>query len=287
MDNYITASIGTCTALNHTVKKFCLPEKLPCDQTVQDGFFYPEEWNCSRPCKGDREYFWPVPADGKMMFQTRFNIQSAGSGGWDSEITIELFDINDVSRGWGTEQLLSRYVVGGSKYGFYQTVEVDFAKVSELTTCGYFVITYGEDSYTTQYFRIEPDCKCLVELEGTYTDLDCWNNYYGISTSEFNGSENFAFSNKIYVGGTSKFFGVSAASGVLTENQRVTIAPLIPPYMMRYISFIILSGKKLLINGDEFTAKDQVFTPRENMSMFYPIIDASRKACGGLDACSN
>jgi hypothetical protein len=284
MNNYVTAPIGQCTVFNHTVKKFCIPELQSCNLTIADGLLYPVEWNCNKPCDTDREYYWPVPSDGKVMIQTRFNIP-AGAAGWDTEITIELFDQTGNSQGWGTESLLDRFVIGRSEYGAYQTAEIDFSKIAELTTCGYFVITYGEDTYTTQMFRIENDCKCLVELEGIYTGVDCFNQYYGISNGIWSGSDNFNFSNKIYVQGSSKYFGITLPS---TENRRVIVAPVIPPYMMRYLAMVILKAKNVMVNNEEWNSKDQTFAPRDKTSMFAPVIEVERKICLGADsACAN
>ena len=281
MDNYITAPIGSCSALNHSVRNFCLPTKLPCDQTTRDGLFYPAEWNCNRPCNGDQVYFWPLPNTGSIMLQTRFNTMDTDE--WGSEVTITLYDLEDNAI---TADYVNRWVVGSSKYGKYQTVEINLAQLANLTTCGYFVINYDSIDYTTQMFKIEPDCRCMVELEGIYTDLDCWNNYYGISTGPYTGDENFAYSNKIYVLGTAKDFGTSKQGAKVVENQRVWVAPAIPPYMMRQLSFVVLNAKTVEVNGSSFKPKDQTFTPREKTSMFAPIIDLYRDQCGGVEPCN-
>ena len=277
MNNYITAPITACVNFNHMVKYFCLPLKTACNGTVIDGLFAlcGNLWNCNKKCATDINYYFPVPEDGKIQFQTNFSLSTDSVLGTDIE--IKLYDLNDneIEADWN--DYVSRWVVGQG----YQTIEIDFAEVP--IDCGSFKISVGEGVVCTEQFKKRP-CSCLVEIEGIVSDKDCWNNYYG--TSQVFTGTNFAYSNRIYLEGNAKYFGTNTTTKGMVEVLRFIPTALIAPYMQRYIAHKILKSKQVIINGETWNTKDTQMTPRERSSMFWPIMEFERKVCSDNTGCN-
>lgn len=285
MNNYITVDPGTdCKSFNHVVTSFCLPKKVTCDNTTIDGLFTEcgAQWNCSRACSSDRQYFFPVPADGLMMFQTNFYHPAMpdASKAWGTWITITLYDVDDNIVEADHTVFASRWVVGHSGKIPFQNIEIDFSLVA--VECGYFKISSGGTDICTHHFHKE-DCTQLVELESVYNaKADCWGNYYGIAEAGFIGSDNFAYTNKIWLAASTKYFGVNDDKEIL----RLTPKALIPPYMERYISMKVLKSKSIYVDGDLWRNVDNIFTPREKSTMFWPIIQFERPICSDVSGCN-
>ncbi len=279
MDNYTTLEIGNCINFNHVVKQFCLPFKSACNNTVIDGLFTNQHFNCAKPCKTDPDAFIMVPFDGTLMFQT--NIKLPTDAEWGTDITLELYDLNNELIEGNHTDFASRWVVGSDGRVGYQTIEIDFANVP--TQCGYFKIISGEIEIFTEMFK-KDDCTCFVEIESIVKEFDCWNNYYGLSKGGFTGTD-FHYSNKIYLEATEKYFGANIRENSLTELVRVIPKSLIAPYMAKYLSFKILKEKNVLVNGYLWKTKDITLTPREKSSMFWVILEFERKQCEDSGTC--
>lgn len=280
MDNYITLPIKKCTSFNHYVQHFCLPIKQTCDDTVIDGFFVEcgDQFNCTKMCTTDKLSFIDMPFDGKLMFQTNFNIKTDKL--WGVDIIIKLYDLGNNLISDEHTSFASKWVIGKSTKGGYQTIEIDFSLVPII--CGYFEISFGDITFCTEYFRKE-DCASFVEIEGIVNGTDCWNNYYGLTQTSFTGT-NFAYSNKIYLKGMTKLFSVSNTN---LETLRFYPSELVGPFIAKYITNKILRQSKVSINGDIWSTKDTTLTVREKSSMFFPVIEFERKVCDTSFGCSN
>lgn len=278
MDNYITILPTTCINFNHKIKTFCLPEKTLCDHTIVDGLFTDcgSQWNCNKLCHLDHDYFTLLPKDGKMMLQFNFNTPKNPNQGWGSVINIEMYDNNNALISSDHTTFSSRWMVGhSSKYGF-QNIEIDGSKISN--DCFYFKITFGDIEICTQHFK-NVGCDNVVELESYHKDYDCWNNYYKPSSFGFIGSDNFAYSNKVYLSGSYKYYGTTITNSEVTQIVRFYPSELIAPYMVKYLSHKILNAKYAIIEGNEYTNKANTITPRERSSMFFPILEFETKNC--------
>ncbi len=279
MDNYITILPTTCINFNHKIKTFCLPEKTLCDHTIVDGLFTDcgSQWNCNKLCHLDHDYFTLLPKDGKMMLQFNFNTPKNPTQGWGSVINIEMYDNNNALISSDHTTFASRWMVGHSgKYGF-QNIEIDGSKISN--DCFYFKITFGDIEICTHHFK-NVECDNVVEIESYHKDYDCWNNYYKPSSFGFVGSDNFAYSNKVYLSGSYKYYGTTITNSEVTQIVRFYPSELIAPYMVKYLSHKILNAKYAIIEGNEYTNKANTITPRERSSMFFPILEFETKNCG-------
>lgn len=284
MDNYITLPIENCVNFNHVERTFCLPIKTACNNTVVDGLFTNNQWNCNKKCSSDKDYFITVPPDGKIMFQTNFNTGRAPSGGWGDTINISLFDEKGILVTENHELFSSRSIVAHSGKLAYQTIEIDFSKITN--NCGHFEITFGETTIKTHHYKID-DCACLIEIEGLYSGYDCWKNYYGLPNGTFIGNGDLVYSNKIYLEGSVKYFGTSNTNGNIKEILRFTPKSVIAPFMERYLSFKLLKPTNATVQGELWNNTENSFTPREKSSMFWPIISFEKKGCLQNNACSN
>lgn len=286
MDNYITILPTSCINFNHVIKKFCLPEKTLCDHTIIDGLFVDcgNQWNCNLLCALDKPYYINMPTNGKIMLQTNFNTSKNPVEVWGSQIKIELYDQNDVFITDDHTTFSSRYMVGYTgKYGF-QNIEIDASQIT--LNCFYFKIKFNVEEVCTQLFK-KAECDDIIEIESTYSDYDCWNNYYKPSSYGFTGTSNFAYSNKIYLKGKYKYFGTSVSEDKLTEIIRFYPSELISPYMAKYLSFKILKAKKSIINGEYWDNKSNNLTPRDRSSMFFNILEFERSSCGVNNSCKS
>jgi hypothetical protein len=286
MDNYLTILPTSCINFNHTVKKFCLPEKTACDNTVIDGLFTEcgNQWNCNKLCHLDHDYFTLLPDDGKIMMQFNFNTPKNPTQGWGSIINIEMYDSNNTLISSDHTDFASRWMVGHSgKYGF-QNIEIDGSKISQ--DCFYFKITYGDVEICTHHFK-KVECDNVVELESYHKDYDCWNNYYKPSSFGFNGSANFSYSNKIYLSGSYKYYGNNISDGIVTETVRFYPSELMAPYIVKYLSNKILNAKYVIIDGQEYKNKANTINAREKSSMFFPILEFERTSCDSKSSSCN
>ena len=288
MDNYITILPSTCINFNHKVQTFCLPEKTLCDNSVVDGLLVEcgGQWNCNKLCGLDKDYFVILPQDAAVMIQTNFNTPKNPTSGWGDAITIKMYNTAGVLISDVHTAFASRYMVGHTgKYGF-QNIEISGALVAGLgVSCFYFEIQFGDTTICTQHFKLE-DCISSVSLESTYSEYDCWNNYYKPSSFGFVGSGNFAYSNKVYLNGKYKYFGSNVTDDGIVENIRFYPSELIAPFMERYISHKLLKAKQVIIEGEYYDNKANVLTPRERSSMFFPILEFEKTACNSSNKCS-
>jgi hypothetical protein len=163
------------------------------------------------------------------------------------------------------------------KYGF-QTIEIDGSLITQ--DCFYFKIEYGDQEICTQHVR-KPECDNSIEIEGIYDDYDCWNNYYKESKFGFFGSENFEYSNKMYLNGSVKYFGSSISESSIIDTLRFESSELVAAFQSRYIIYKILKAKTIIIEGEEWAnKKSNVITVRERSSMFLPILEFENEFCG-------
>ncbi len=288
MDNYITILPNSCINFNHKIKTFCLPEKTLCDHTIVDGIFTEcdNQWNCNKMCQLDHDYFINIPSNGNFMLQTNFNTTKNPTQGWGDIINAKLFTLDGTMISADHTEFSSHYMVGHTgKYGF-QNIELSGSLISQLGVyCFYIQIEYQDITICTHHFRIA-ECNDIVELESYCSEYDCWNNYYKPSSYGFVGSSNFAYSNKIYLKGKYKYFGSNVNTERVIENIRLYPGELIAPFMERYISHKILKSKKVIIDGELWDNKDNVLTPRERSSMFFPILEFEKESCTSSNKCS-
>ncbi len=263
-----------------------MPKKTKCDHTIFDGLFTEcdDKWNCGN-CTTDMQYKWPVPSDGKIMIQTNFkNPQNPGAAdAWGTFITIKLYDENDNLITAVLEDISSQHIVGHTgKYG-YQTIELDFSKIN--IDCGYFKIeTTNGDELCTQLFRKE-DCNQLIEIEGNYSDIDCWNNYYDVSKYGYVGTSNFKYSNKIYLKGSIKIDTLNAIDRNVNETLRFLPSELIAPYMAKYLTYKILNSKSITIGDELWYDSGNVLKVRDKSNMFLPSLIFNNEGCGENGGC--
>lgn len=290
----------SCTLFNHNVREFCLPTKVSCDNNVLDGLITRcgEQWNCMNICDGDNEFYMVAPSTGTMMFQ--LNFYDVGSTdkinpdkGWGDWIFAEIYAPDGSLISKTIPDFASRWMVAHSGKYSYQNIEIDFSLID--APCFYikfFTESNGEivEEVCTQHFR-RFQCTSILEIEGVHTGYDCWNNFYGKPKGTFLGTENFDYSNKIYVNAGMKFFEAaiekSDANGFsVSEITRVTFNELVPPFLMRYIAAKILPTKNARINGGLFLNRESsTFQSRPKSSMFYPILEFE-SVCGGQSLCN-
>ena len=282
MDNYITILPTSCTNMNHIIRTFCLPEKTACDNTTIDGILTPcdDIWNCNLLCGNDRQYF--IPLVEKFMIQTNFNTGKNPTSGWGTSVTAEMYSSDGTLISSNVADFASRYMVGhNGKYSF-QNIELDPALID--VDCFYLKIHPGPpETYTQKIKKVE--CKEYGCLEAVYDTYDCCGNYYKPSGYGYVGTSNFAYSNRICLVGSFKYFGSNVTQDSITELVRFYSGDLLPPFMERYISYKLLKSKYIIFNGEVFNNKAQNLTPRERSNMFLPILEFEREVCSSKNSC--
>lgn len=282
MSNVVIFNGEECTNFGHTETVFCV-DVVSCHELIIDGLFVEcgNEWNCNLGCKGDCEYFTPLPEDGNIQLQLNLLDPGRKNPTTNEWLTVTLCDSNGNDVTSDISLFTSRWVHGYCKPNNFQTYEIDVAKIAAMgITC--FSFRFDAEQLDvpicTHTFKIEK-CVDLIELEGIGINTDCWNNCYGLSETTFVGTENFAYSNKIYIKGGYKFYGVeNGDDGEITEYSRVYMHEKIPPYMMRYLMNKIISAPDaIIVNGEVWSGSNTKFSVLEGYSMFLNVLEFSRE----------
>lgn len=289
----------TCISFSHVAKTYCV-EVIECLDTIIDGLFTDcgGQFNCNKPCPHDADYFVPIPIDGKIMIQTHF-IDPGGStpeatGDW---IVVRLYANGCLVSENKNDCIVCRWTHGYSKPRNYQTFELSGEL---LRSCGAvcfhleFQDTANDVTLCTQDFKIV-ECGEAVSIEGVRSTKDCWLDYYGLSettATTSDGAQDFEYSNKIYLEGALKYFGIEASTVTAKTTQYTRFIPskAVAPFMMRYIGFKLLSDvdHAVLQDADVYDVEESAqFTPIEDSSLFLPVLEFSEKCeSSGSNNCS-
>lgn len=278
-----------CVRFGHIEKIICLPVKRLCDNTVKDGILVEcgQQHNCNPLCSTDEPYFIPAPDGKKIMIQTNFN-QGGQTGGWGDWIHIRLTDQkgNVLIPEKDHTDFGVKWITGRSSKHHYQTIEINFDSISQ-TCFGFRIYTNKGDETCTQIFR-KVTCENVVSIESIHKGFDCWNNYYGLPVGQHSGTS-FAYSNKIYLVGLTKYFGgnVDIENNDIKEFLRFYPGEKIAPFMMKYLLNKILSSKRILLNGEEYNNTGSGnFSPVGFGNMFFPSLEFERKCTSGNSLCT-
>ncbi|MBK7360700.1 MAG: hypothetical protein WAT16_06960 [Saprospiraceae bacterium] len=204
----------TCSNMNGLRSVYCLPMKIQCVDTDDDGFLQ----NCDRKycdirCDWEPEGTIPFVYGDKIIFQLQFRDKAntdpkSPTLGWDDWVYAEIYNAETGAQITGAVELAakSRWFVCHNGRNSYQQIEIDTG--AEDFPCAFYVkfIAYdsaGEegveiDSRCSQTFKLVDDCMETHLVEGEYLEFDCLGNYYGQPECEDgaqSGSVSFAYRN--------------------------------------------------------------------------------------------
>ena len=207
--------MGTvCSNMNGLRSVYCLPMKIQCIDTDDDGFLQAcDKRYCDIRCDHETDGTVPFVYGDKIMFQTQFMDKAntdprAPTLGWNDWVFFEIYNgetgalISDA----GFIDDITRFYVCHNGRNSYQVLEIDTS--IEDFPCSFYIkfIAYdgaGEeaieiDSRCSQIFKLVDDCMETHLIEGEYLEFDCVGNYYGDPECEDGmqtGSESFAYRN--------------------------------------------------------------------------------------------
>lgn len=251
-----------CNSMNITEYEFCLPPKVTCNTFAPDGLLVAcgEEHNCSKACSHMPEYY--IPAIGVFYIQTQY--KTSGSP------TAAIYDLNG-------NVINAPSAISATIQKNYQTYRINPAKIS--TPCFQIKITLDEQTACTQWYRKPDHCDILeeyVSFEGLYSNKDCNAQIYG----------NTAFSNKLWLKGTFKYYASSIEDDGTFEYYRFYPSEAVAPFMMKYLANVVLSAKTILINDKEYQFNGSGNLAPMRSGMYLPILEFSLN-CGGKVTCEN
>ena len=195
--NFQNISGDKCTNMNGLSSTYCLPVKIQCVETDDDGFLQ----NCSKTycdikCEHEPESVIPYIEGAKIMFQLQFRDKvntdiKNPTLGWFDWVFFEIFDWNGVSQG-SADYLANRYYVCHNGKNSYQVIEFNlsiFGLLGEIACKNFYIEFFamdgvGEeatiiDSRCSHRFALADDCMETHLVQGLYTKFDCLGNFYG------------------------------------------------------------------------------------------------------------
>lgn len=277
---YIFELPNGCANFNNTIKLFCLPKKVKCNNTTIDGIYVSSDEDlCKNGCNG-RPYKMPFPPGAKLQFQTNFLDRSStdytnpnqGLGSW---YFLHLYDLTGYEF---SANVAARKVNGFDGNQNYQTFEINTNNITR--DCFYAQIEVGGSSIYTQVYQKET-CKELVEFEPVYDEdtnsKDCYGAYYGKSKGSVAGTD-FNFLPKAWIRGTVKYEGAN----LKTKIEKIKIVPseLIPAWYLKYLINRIFSAPRVKINGEIYNTPDISISSNNRSTSFNFSIELER-------TCSN
>lgn len=284
MDNYFVLSDSTglgCINLNQSYLQLCL-KKTDCNPSDPGGFLTDpdDQWNCNL-CQTDRPFFLPVLDGDVFMFQTRFydgaNTDplnpTLGLGDW---LHLEVNDAEGITVMTEDEVgLVLRSLVAHSGRTSYQVYEIDFDIIAEPCFSLRFFTNDNQAVATNHYTRTPAQCVNTVLIRSTHRGKDNAGNYYGPPIGLFVG-DLMTYNNQARISAgvhTDKYsvektiVGRTRVSSVTTEDvSMLTFTDLVPPFMLKWMTRVILSGEIIIVDGIEYTS-DSFTKQRDNRAV--------------------
>lgn len=288
MDNYFVLSDPTgldCINLDQSYLEICL-SKEDCNPSDSGGFLVdPDDlWNCNL-CQTDKEYWNPVLEGDKFMYQTRFydgvntdpENPLTGLGTW-LHLEVNKDDGTTVMTE-ATPNLVLRSLVAHSGRSSYQLYEIDFDVITE--SC--FTIRFWTDDnqeVTTQHFTREIiNCINTVLIRSTHRGTDNAGNFYGSPIGLYVG-DLMTYNNEARIAAsvhTDQYgldkttVGKSRVSSVTTEDISIlSFIGIVPPYILKWMTRVILSGEIIVVDGIEYTIESFIKKrDKRSMKMYF------------------
>lgn len=196
-----------CSSLNGKASTFCLPLKIQCVDTDDDGFLQDcDKKYCDIRCDWEAEGSIPFVRGDKIMFQLQFRDKvntdpKNPTLGWGDWVEFALYNAetgNIITQNLG-HAAISRYYVCHNGQNSYQVIEIDTDAVGIPCAWSMKFTAYdgtgGEaleiDSRCTHTFKEVDECMETILITGNYTQFDCLGNYYGTPDCE-NGQQSGA-----------------------------------------------------------------------------------------------
>lgn len=195
---FINKSGDVCTNMNGFSSIVCLPKKIQCVNTDDDGFLQDcDKTYCSIKCENEADYFIPYVIGDKIMFQLQFrdlvntDIKNPLKG-WGDWVFADIYDLegNFISSGLGLAERM--YTCHNGKNS-YQVIEFEISKLNFIdeiqVDCFYFKFKamngIGQeateiDSRCSHFYKPADDCMETHLVEGEFAEFDCLGNYYGM-----------------------------------------------------------------------------------------------------------
>lgn len=303
MDNYFVISGNVnCRDFDQAYLKTCL-HKEDCSPSDPGGILSaPEDqWNCNL-CQTDREYWLPVVAGDVFMFQTRFfdgvnadpENPTLGIGNW---LHMDVCDKDGTPVMDETEpNLILRSVVAHSGRYSYQLWEIDFDIITEECFSIRFYTNDNQEVVTQHYSKSPAVCQSTVLIRSTHRGTDNGGNYYGSPAGDFVGDV-MTFNNLIRISAmisTDQFgfektlVGRNRVSSVITDDVEILsfFPGLVPPYLLKWMTRVILSGEIIVADGKEYTIDS--FTKRRDkktVSMYFLEVPLHQKKSNSAYEC--
>lgn len=207
--------MGTvCSNMNGLRSVYCLPMKIQCVNTDDDGFLQDcDKKYCDIRCDWEPSGEIPFVKGDTIMFQTQFRDKANTDNenptlGWGDWVYFELYDAetNTLVTDSLASPFVSGYYVAHNGRNSYQVIEID--TTDEDFPCAWYIklIAYDQageeaneiDSRCSQTFKEIDGCMETHLIEGIFSQYDCVGNYYGdpnITVGQQSGSTVFAYRN--------------------------------------------------------------------------------------------
>lgn len=292
-------------ALSYAFQKQ-VPIKYPCPILTGGLYTNPNDlWNCNR-CGSSAEFYAPFERGDIIPFQTNFadnynspnSVLTAGIKGNISPVNyyveIELQDGNGTAISTNADDFCSDYYVAYSdETGSIQTWYINTGLFPANLKCFKIKITYYrltsgiptiERVIYSDEFRENTSCRNTVLIQSTYSDSDCFGNFYGISNNYF-GTNNIPFYNSIRLFGDVEFVGEDDETetndrGIVikrTIRERYQIeSGLYPAYFVKRISQTV-RGNAIFVDAVEY--KNFVYPDKLDGTKMFGIDLTFEKEC--------
>lgn len=197
---FINKMGAVCSSMNGKASTFCLPKKIQCRETDDDGFLQDcDKKYCDIKCDFETDGSIPFVRGDKIMFQLQFRdkVNSDPKNptlGWGDWVYFELYNAetgNIITQSLG-HAAITRYFVCHNGVNSYQQIEIDTDAIGIPCSWSIKFIAYdgsGEeaieiDSRCSQTFKEVDECMETMQITGHYTNFDCLGNYYGTPDCE-------------------------------------------------------------------------------------------------------
>lgn len=304
MDNYFVLSDPTgldCIDLDQSYLEICL-KKTDCNPSDPGGFLVDigDQWNCNL-CQTDRQFFLPVLEGDVFMFQTRFydgvnedpENPTLGLTDW---LHLEVLDADGNAVMNETEAgLVLRSLVAHSGKSSYQLYEIDFDVIVETCFSIRFFTDDNQQVVTNHYTREPKACQSTVLIRSVQRGRDNAGNYYGAPIGLYVG-DLMTFNNQARIPAgvhtdtysvEKTIVGRTRVSSVITEDvSMLTFNELVPPFIVKWMTRVILSGEIIIVDGIEYTI-DSYTKTRDNraMKMYFLEIPLTEKKVNQTFEC--